>query len=190
MHVKCPACNASFALEAALAVDAGRSALVVALEMLPAPLGRLLVSYLGMFRAGGRALNFDRVERLLAEIKPMLESLTVMRNGVTRPCPHAVLEQALLRMIEQRDTGKLQLPLKSHGYLLEIVFGLADQADAKIERKTEATVRRGDHRNENEDRLRRSMIINQVRGDIDLGLIDRDAGIKTLRDAGINPEVL
>jgi len=194
MLVKCPACNASFALEAALAIDAGRSALMQALAM-PAPLARLLAAYLGMFRSAGRAINFDRVEKLLGELQPMLADEKVTRAGSTRAAPLSVWQAALERMVEHRDVGKLDLPLKTHGYLIEIVFGLADKAEAQAERQTEEARQRGQHRDparstEADARVQRTWTISRIRGDLDLGLITRDQAAEQLRAAGINPEVL
>lgn len=190
MLVKCPACNASFSLEAALAIDAGRSAVMQALAM-PAPLARPLAAYLAMFRSTGRALAFDRAEKIMAELQPMLDSQLVTRNGSTRTAPLSVWQQALERMVEHRDAGKLDLPLKTHGYLLEVVFGLADKIDAKAERETEQTRQRGQHRDPAADaRLERTWLISRVRGDLDLNLITRDKAAEQLRAAGINPEVL
>ena len=188
MQVKCPACNAGFSLEAALAVDAGRSALVAALQM-PA-LGGMLVQYLGMFRAAGRALAFARVENLLAELKPMLDQQVVVRNGNTRRCPHAFWQQALERMVEQRDSGKLQLPLKTHGYLLEIAFALAEQAGAKEEKAVEEQRRRGDQRDAGDRRMEKLQTISRARGDVALGLLTREQAQQQLREAGIPMEAL
>lgn len=189
MQLKCPSCNAGFSLEAALGIDAARGALLVALQM-PAPLHRPLVQYLGMFRAAGRALAFDRVEKLMVDLLPMLEKQTVTRNGLTRACPVALWQQGFERMVDQRDNGKLQLPLKSHGYVLEIVFALADQAGAKEEKAQEATVRSGSARADGDKKLERLQIISQVRGEIELGLLSPEAAQQRLRDAGINPTVL
>jgi hypothetical protein len=188
MQLKCPSCNASFSLEAALAVDAARSALVAALNM-PA-LGGLLAHYLGLFRATGRALAFARVENLLSTLKPMLDEQIVVRNGLTRRCPHALWQQGLERMIEQRDAGRLQLPLKSHGYLLEIVFALAEQAGAKEEKAIEESRRRGDARQQGQQTVDRMLLISRIRGDVQLGLITPDEAIAKLHDIGIGPEAL
>lgn len=188
MQIKCPACNAAFALEAALAIDAGRSALATALQ-LPA-LGGALVQYLGMFRAAGRALAFARVEKLLLELKPMLDQQIVVRNGLTRRCALPLWQQALERMIEQRDAGKLDLPLKTHGYLLEIVFALADKAEASQERATEESRRRGERSSGADQRAARQLLVSRIRGDVQLGLLTRERATEQLREAGIGPEAL
>lgn len=189
MQLKCPSCSASFALEAALAVDAARSALVRAMAM-PAPLGPLLAQYLGLFRSKGRALAFDRVERLLAELEPLLTAETVERNGNERRCPLATWQQALELVMEHRDSDKLRLPLKSHGYLFEIAYSMADQLGAIAERQQEQDRRKGTAREQGDQQLDRAYAISQVRGDIELGLITPEQGRERLEKRGINPEVL
>jgi len=189
MQGKCPACNASFSLDVAFAIDSGREAILAALKM-PAPLALLLAKYLGMFRSAGRALSFDRMERLLSELQPMLEAQTVTRNGMTRRCPLELWQQALERMIEQRDVGKLQLPLKTHGYFLEIAFALADHVDAKQEKVQETQRRHGARSADADKSMERKLFITGVRGDLELGLIKREEAEQKLRDAGVNPEVL
>lgn len=190
MQVKCPACNAAFSLEVALAIDAGRSALMQALAM-PAPVARVLAAYLGMFRAAGRAINFDRVEKLLVELHPMLDQQRVTRNGSTRHAPLSVWQAGFERMVELRDTGKLDLPLKSHGYLLEIVFSLADKVEAKAEREVEQQRQRGEHRNAPvKAEVERAWQISHIKADLGLGLITREQAVEKLVAAGIKPEVL
>ncbi len=189
MQVKCPACNAAFSLEAALAIDAGRSALMTALHM-PAPLALLFAQYLALFRAPSRALAFDRADKLMAELLPMLTNGTVTRDTLTRPAPLPLWQQGLERMLELRNTNKLQLPLKSHGYLLEIVAGLAENHSAATERLVEADRRVGRHREQGASNVARIETLSRVRGDFELGLIERDIAEERLRAAGINPEAL
>ncbi len=47
-------------------------------------------------------------------------------------------EEALRIVIERRDAGKLETPLKDHAYLYEVARGLAGKAEAQAERDTEA----------------------------------------------------
>ena len=189
MQVKCPACSAAFSLEAALALDAARSALMTALQM-PAPLALLFAQYLALFRAPSRAIAFDRADKLMSELLPMVSTGTVTRDGLTRPAPLPVWQQALERMLELRNANKLQLPLKSHGYLLEIVAGLAESQGAAAERQVEADRRAGRHREQGSSQVSRIETLSRVRGDFELGLIARDVAESRLREAGINPEAL
>lgn len=185
MQITCPACNAAYSLEAALALDAGRAALLAALRM-PAPLAMLLAQYLGLFRSKGRKLSFDRTDRLLTELQPFFDREIVTRNGVTRQCPLALWQQALERMLEQRNADKLTLPLKTHGYLLEIAFGLADSVDAKAERAVEESRRRGDAREEGDRRMQRIEATYRITSDLKLGLIGAHEAERRLREVGIS----
>jgi len=135
MRLTCPACGATQSLDVAIAHHAAREALMVAFAC-PAPLGPLLTRYLGLFRSPGRALSFDRVERLLGELLPMLQAGRVERHGRAWAAPQDVWRAALEQMINGAD--KLTLPLKSHGYLLEIIAGMANRGEAAIEARRES----------------------------------------------------
>lgn len=189
MRITCPACAAQFSLDAAIQMDAARGALMRALAM-PAPVGALLAQYLGLFRPKMRALSMDRADRLLAELLPMIEAEAVTRNGVTRPAPVPVWAQALDSMIDLRNAGKLTLPLKTHGYLLEVVFAAADKLDAKAERETEQARQRGEHRSQTRDHTERLAKLSQVRGDLGLQLIDRAEAVRRLAAIGYPEEAL
>lgn len=188
MQIKCPSCNAQFPLEAAVAFDAARSALNTALHM-PAPLGGLIAQYLGLFRASGRALAFDRADRLMAELLPLLRDQQVTRNGLVRSCPLALWQQALERMLEHRAAGKLDLPLKSHGYLLEIALGLAEKAEAEAERNAEERRRTGTHRSEPKapTALERHEQYLCLVNDARLGVIPPDDARERIRALGFQP---
>lgn len=189
MRITCPGCGTQFGLDTAIQMDAARSALLRALKM-PAPIAGLIAQYLGLFRAKHRVLAFDRAERLMDELLPMLDAGTVTRNGATRPAPIAVWRAALEEMIELRNADKLRLPLKSHGYLLEIVFGLADKADAAAERATEQQRRKGEHRAAGADRVDRLQKLSRIRSDFELHLVNREESIRRLKEIGYGEEAL
>jgi len=189
MRVTCPSCCASFSLDVALQMDASRSALMRALQM-PAPLASLWAQYLGMWRSKSRALAHDRADKIMAELLPMLDAASVVRNGNSRPAPLELWRDALQQMIDLRNADKLQLPLKSHGYLLEIVFAAADRGVAQQERQVEEPRRRGDHRRTTNVNLERLDKLSRIRGDFQNGLIDRDQAEAQLREIGYGPEAL
>lgn len=192
MRIRCPACFADFSLEAALQGDAARKALVWAFS-LPSPLAQALTNYLGMFRSEGRVLSWSRVEKILDELHDQIDGEIVTRSGVTRPAPMAVWQQALEQMIELRNTRRLTLPLKSNGYLLEIVTSLVERSAAKAEDEREQQLRQGQRRDANtevaaKNGVARSNAINQVAADLALGLIDDDEAVEQLVGVGMSRE--
>ncbi len=135
MKTTCPACGAVTSLDALIGHDAARSCLVQALEQTPA--GRRLVRYVAMFRPAARALSWDRTANLLGEILDMMKDARIERSGRVWAAPEAAWISALDEILALRDAGKIRTPLKSHGYLLEIITGQADKAEAKAETQTE-----------------------------------------------------
>lgn len=140
MKTACPACGAAFSLDTLLGNEGAREAVMAALAM-PAPIGKLLVQYLGLFRPAQRQLSFDRVANLLNELLPMIAAGKIERSGRIWSAPQDYWKQALEDMLAKRD--KLTLPLKSHGYLLTIIEGYSNKAEAQQEAQTEA--RKGGH---------------------------------------------
>lgn len=189
MRITCPSCGAGFSLDVALQMDASRSALMRALHM-PAPLAGLWAQYLGLFRSKTRALAHDRADKLMAELLPMLDAGVVERNGNQRPAPLELWRDALQQMVELRNADKLQLPLKSHGYLLEIVFAAAERGAAQAERQQEDQRRRGDHRRTTSTQMDRLDKLSRIRGDYQNGLLEREQAETRLREIGYGPEVL
>lgn len=134
MRLTCPACGGIMSLDVALGNEGAREAIMLALQ-LPAPLGKILIQYVAMFRPATRQLSFDRVASLLGELQPMIEAAKIERHGRVWPAPYDYWKTALEDILSKRD--KLQLPLKSHGYLLEIITGYANKAESKEESKRE-----------------------------------------------------
>lgn len=132
MKLACPACNAEFTLDVLLSNVAAREAMLHALA-LPAPLGKLLLAYLGCFRPPQRQLSWDRVAAILGELRQPIDAAQVTRNGRVWPAPLAYWQQALEAVLLARDSGKLSLPIKSHGYLFEVVASISNKGEAKTE---------------------------------------------------------
>ncbi|MCQ9121206.1 hypothetical protein MUU45_001693 [Rodentibacter pneumotropicus] len=118
MKVKCSACGALHSLDALIANQAASEALNAAL-MVNGELGEALIRYLGLFRPAKSSLTFDRVTTLLSEITPMIQAGKIKRDGVEYAAPVEVWIYSINQMIANRQA--LKLPMKSHGYLLEII---------------------------------------------------------------------
>lgn len=126
MQVRCPSCGAEMSLDVVIEHDAAAQALALALSF--TPLGKLIVRYLALFRPAKSKLSWPRVVTLLGELMPMIESQRIERSGTLYDAPHEVWCAAIEQMLATRDAGKLQTPLKSHGYLLEVIVGTANKA--------------------------------------------------------------
>jgi len=136
MRLTCPACGAEMTLDVAIAHEGARTATLTALE-LPAALGKQLIAYVSLFRPPKRQLSHDRLAAILGELLPMIQAAQIERSGRTWPAPIEYWRAGIEAMLAKRDAGRLQLPLKSHGYLLEIIAGLANAAEGKAETKRE-----------------------------------------------------
>lgn len=134
MQLTCPCCSARFPIEAALTDEAARQAVAAALKI-PPPLGELVLRYIALFRPVKRALSWDRAARLLSELGEQIQRGQVSRDGRDWPAPLEAWRYALEQMLATRD--KLTLPLKSHGYLYEVVAGRANKAEARREQLVE-----------------------------------------------------
>lgn len=134
MQIKCPACGAVASLDLLLAAEDGASEVVkIAGEMQP-ELWRLMVQYIALFRPARSKLSFARMATLLGELHPMIKNAIFERGGKQYHAPLNYWLAAIEQMLSQRD--RLTLPLKSHGYLFEIMMSI----DAKAIKDIEKTV--------------------------------------------------
>lgn len=120
MKTKCPACGATCSLDALLGHSDASQAFVASLN-LTGELAKPLIKYLAMFRSESRDLTFERTAKLLNEIASDIAAKKIQRNRHSYPAPVGAWVWAIGLMLERRDQGKLQLPLKNHGYLYEVI---------------------------------------------------------------------
>ncbi|WP_127302371.1 hypothetical protein [Neisseria meningitidis] len=120
MNIKCPNCGAVHSLDS-LINDAEASAVLRAVLEMDAELGKAAIRYIGLFRPAKSQLSWARTSKLLNELLPMIKAQEAARDGVCFPAPAEAWIHGFNETVNARDQGRLKLPLKSHGYLLEIV---------------------------------------------------------------------
>lgn len=120
MNIKCPNCGAVHSLDS-LINDADASAVLRAVLEMDAEMGKAAIRYVGLFRPAKSQLSWARTAKLLNELMPMMKAQTAERDGVSSPAPAEAWLHGFNETVNARDQGRLKLPLKSHGYLLEIV---------------------------------------------------------------------
>lgn len=131
MNIKCPNCGAVHSLDT-LINDADASAVLKAVLDMDAELGKAAIRYIGLFRPAKSQLSWSRTAKLLNELMPSIKAATVERDGVSYPAPAAAWIHGFTETLAARDIGRLKTPLKSHGYLYEIVSKWQPSAAAAV----------------------------------------------------------
>ena len=124
-------------LDVLLAHEDSRRALA-SLATLSLPLGKRTLQYIRLFKPATRQLGHGRVVKLIEELLPDLQRRAITHNGRDWDASLETWNIAIERVLERRDNGKLTLPLKSHGYLYEVIVGLVDKAESAVEKASEA----------------------------------------------------
>lgn len=136
----CPECGFQGDLIAFVVDVEARQAIAEALRLAP-QLEPLILRYLGLFRPESRTLALHKAVRLLKELADAIAAGKITRHGRSWAAPLSVWKESLETMLDARN--RLTLPLKSHGYLFEIVAGLSDKIEGAAERKVETERRTG-----------------------------------------------
>lgn len=135
----CPNCRAVMSLDVVFADDAPRAALNALVDAHPAgdSFIKPLLRYIGLFAPAKSQMSHSRIAALVNELAPMIRAARIERNGRTWVCPIDYWRQGFEHMLAQRDQGRLKLPLKSHGYLLEVLAGFSDKSESQAETRLE-----------------------------------------------------
>lgn len=143
MRLTCPACHAETSLDALLGREVDARAVAGLLER-HLPLGDVLMRYIGLFRPAKRRLGLARMVALVEEQLPDIERHAIDRKGRQWRVEPRAWRAGFDAVLAARDKGVLVLPLTSHGYLYEVLCGLAEKTEAALETQREAE--RRDHR--------------------------------------------
>ena len=120
MNIKCPNCGAVHSLDSLIGND-GAAELVKAVLEFDAAVGKAAVRYIGLFRPAKSQLTFSRTAKLLGELLPDIQAGQISRDGTACPAPAEAWLYGFQTALNARDAGRLKTPLKSHGYLYEII---------------------------------------------------------------------
>mgnify|MGYP000568786957 FL=1 len=126
MKTRCPCCGAENSLDALIAHEGARQAMW-AVAQVGGEVGKLAVQYIALFRPAKTALTFERMAKLLGELLPDMERGAISRNSLEYPAPPEAWIYGFRELLARRNAGSLKLPLKSHGYLYEVISGWQGQ---------------------------------------------------------------
>jgi len=133
--VTCPNCRVSASLDVFLSEDSVRAALDAVIDAHPAgqTLIKPMLRYIGLFAPAKTRMAYSRLASLIGEISPAMRSAQISRNGRTWPAPMPYWQTAFETVLNAAHQGGLSLPLKSHGYLLEVIARMSSKEQAKTE---------------------------------------------------------
>lgn len=120
MNCRCPNCGAVNSLDSLLANDDVRH-MVQALADIGGELPKALLRYCGLFRPAQSQLTFARTAKLLGELLPDIRAQRIERNKQVFDAPPEAWVWGIGQMLDARDAQRLETPLKSHGYLYEVI---------------------------------------------------------------------
>lgn len=140
--LSCPACGAELDLAVLFAHQADAQALA-RLVSVSVPLGARVLQYIALHTPTKQRLTAAKKIKLVLSLLPDLERQAITSAGRDWSVPLALWAQGIDQMLATRDAGRLDLPLKGHGYLYAVLQGLADKAEASAEQQAEAQRRTG-----------------------------------------------
>ena len=135
-QLQCPACGAEMSLDVVLSHEALRRATFELLQM-SLPLGALVMRDVALFRPAKNRMGADRMAKLVAQLLPDMQRQAITHRGRDWDMPLEGWRAGFEAMLEKAAADKLTLPLKSHGYLMEIIVGYGNKAEAAKETKRE-----------------------------------------------------
>lgn len=138
--IACPVCGTELTL-AQLFTHEDTQRAFARLASVSIPLGARVLQYCTLFAPPKTRLTVPKQVKLILALLPDLERQAITHKGREWAAPLACWAQAIDQMLTARDTGKLDLPMKGHGYLYSILVGLADKVEARAEAQSEATAR-------------------------------------------------
>jgi hypothetical protein len=143
-EVCCPNCRARMSLDVVLADDGVRDMLMALTEVHPAgdTFIKPLMRYIGLFAPKKTQMTHARMAGLIRELEPELRDAQVKRDGTVYAAPMELWASAFGYAVEMAHQGRLELPLKSHGWLRAVIASQAARAAGQAESATEAQ-RRG-----------------------------------------------
>ena len=140
--LSCPVCGAEFDLAVLFKSEESRKTF----ERLTAscsPLRDRLAQYAALAKPPKHKLGTDKSLRIIKTMLPDIERGAITWKGRDWAAPLSAWAQAIDQMLAQRDAGRLELPMKGHGYLYAILAGMADRFEGQAEQQREQELRTG-----------------------------------------------
>lgn len=133
----CPVCGAELDVGVLFAHETDQRALA-RLAAVSIPLGARVMQYVALVTPPKTRLTAAKKIKLMLQLLPDLERQAITHKGRDWSVPLDAWALAFDQMLASRDAGRLELPMKGHGYLYTTLAGMADKHEAAAEAQREA----------------------------------------------------
>lgn len=131
-ELACPVCGTELDMTVLFSHEADQRALA-RMAAMSIPLGARVLQYITLFTPPKTRLTAAKKIKLLLQLLPDLERQAITHKGRDWNAPLFIWGEAIDQMLAARDTGRLELPMKGHGYLYAVMAGMADKHEAAAE---------------------------------------------------------
>lgn len=135
--LSCPVCGTELDMAVLFSSETDQRALA-RLAAVSIPLGTRVLQYITLFQPPKTRLTAAKKIKLMLQLLPDLERKAIHHKGRDWNVPLDAWALAFDQMLLARDQGKLDLPMKGHGYLYAVLSGMADKFEAQAEQQREA----------------------------------------------------
>ncbi len=133
----CPVCGTELDIAVLFSNETDQRALA-RLAAVSIPLGTRVLQYITLFQPPKTRLTAAKKIKLMLQLLPDLERKAIHHKGRDWAVPLDAWALAFDQMLLARDQGKLDLPMKGHGYLYAVLSGMADKFESQAEQQREA----------------------------------------------------
>lgn len=138
--ISCPNCGSELCLTTVFSAAEDQAALARLITE-SVPLGAHIMRYTDLHAPAKQRLTAAKRIKLVRQLLPDLERWAISHKGRTWSVTQATWEAAIDQLLQQRDAGRLELPLKGHGYLYAVLAGMADKAGEQAEQQRDQELR-------------------------------------------------
>lgn len=138
--LSCPTCGSEFDLATVFANESDQQALA-RLVAVSFPIGSRVLQYIGLHTPAKQRLTAAKKIKLLLQLLPDLEREAINYKSRDWAVPLKLWADAIEQLLAKRDSDRIELPLKGHGYLYAMLAGMANDHEAAAERQREAELR-------------------------------------------------
>lgn len=138
--MSCPNCGSELCLTTVFSAAEDQAALARLITE-SVPLGARIMRYTDLHAPAKQRLTAAKRIKLVRQLLPDLERWAISHKGRTWSVTQATWEAAIDQLLQQRDAGRLELPLKGHGYLYAVLVGMADKAGEQAEQQRDQELR-------------------------------------------------